>query len=88
MSTPDTPEAARKKINSISLLPNLSILPLTLDIVVLALELCDKYNVVRQNYFDMQLAAFMIRYSIPVMLTENTKDFAIIDDFAAVSPFV
>jgi predicted nucleic acid-binding protein len=88
MSEPDPPNIAKEKIESIAGLPEITVLPLTYDIVSLALELSQKYSIRRQKYFDMQIAAFMLRYSIPLLLTENTSDFTRIDRINAVNPFL
>ena len=44
-------------------------------------------GVTRQSYFDRQFAALMIREGIPVILTENAKDFAGIDGITPLNPF-
>ncbi len=88
MSEPDDPVLAREKIESIAALPDVTVLPLTNDIVSLALELSQKYGIRRQKYFDMQIAAFMLRYSIPLLITENTKDFEGIENIIPVNPFL
>jgi predicted nucleic acid-binding protein len=84
---PDSPALAREKIRSLSRLRGLNVLPLTLESVHQALDLCVAGNVTRQNYFDRQLAALMLREGIPIILTENTKDFSGIDGITAVDPF-
>lgn len=85
---PDSPALAREKIRSISLLRGLHVLPLTLESVHQALDLCVAGKITRQNYFDRQLAALMIRESIPVILTENTQDFLNIEAITPINPFV
>ena len=84
---PDSPALAREKIRSLSRLRGLNVLPLTLESVHQALDLCVIGNVTRQNYFDRQLAALMHREGIPVILTENTKDFWGIEGITALNPF-
>jgi predicted nucleic acid-binding protein len=84
---PDSPALAREKILSLSRLRGLTVLPLTLESVHHALELCVVGNVTRQNYFDRQLAALMLREGIATILTENVKDFANIDGITAINPF-
>ena len=42
MEPPDEPSVARAKIQSIASLPNLQVLPLTVDVQSLALEMCEK----------------------------------------------
>ncbi len=44
-------------------------------------------KIVRQHYFDRQLAALMIQESIPLILTENEKDFKEIDGITPINPF-
>jgi predicted nucleic acid-binding protein len=88
MSEPDDPVLAKEKIESIAALPNITVLPLTNDIVSLALELSQQYGIRRQKYFDMQIAAFMLRYSIPLLITENTKDFEGIENIIPANPFL
>lgn len=84
---PDSPALAREKIRSLSRLRGLNVLPLTLEGVHHALDLCVAGCVTRQNYFDHQLAALMIREGIPVILTENAKDFAGIEGITPLDPF-
>ncbi len=83
----DSPELAREKIRSIARLRGLTVLPLTLETVQLALDLCVTERVARQAYFDRQLAALMIREHIPFILTENVKDFAGIEGVTPINPF-
>jgi predicted nucleic acid-binding protein len=84
---PDAPAVARAKIASISRLHYLEVLPVTPEIVSRALEVCERYNVRRQAYFDMQLVATMLVHAIPTLATENTKDFSFVPDIVAVNPF-
>lgn len=84
---PDSPEVARDKIRSLSRLRGLTVLPLTLESVHSALDLCAEYRITRQHYFDYQLVALMRREDIPVIVTENDKDFAGIDGITALNPF-
>lgn len=84
---PDSPALAREKIQSLSCLRGLNVLPLTLESVHRALDLCVSGNITRQNYFDRQLAALMLRENIPVILTENTTDFSGIDGITPLNPF-
>lgn len=84
---PDSPEMARSKIQSIARLRGLTVLPMTLETAYLTLDLCVAAGVTRQGYFDRQLAALMIRESIPVIITENAKDFAGIEGVTAFNPF-
>lgn len=85
---PDSPALASQKIQAISRLRGLTVLPLTLEGVRGALELCERDGVTRQNYFDRQLAALMLREGIPVILTENEKDFAGMEGVTAINPFL
>jgi len=84
---PDSPGQARDKIRSLSRLRGLTVLPLTLETVQSAMELCVEAEVTRQAYFDRQLAALMRRENIPVILTENTKDFEGIAGLTPLNPF-
>lgn len=84
---PDSPALAREKIRSLSRLRGLAVLPLTLESVHQALDLCVAGNVTRQNYFDRQLAVLMLSEGIPVILTENTKDFLGIEGITPLNPF-
>lgn len=83
----DSPELAREKIRSLARLRGLTVLPVTLETAQLALDLCVSGQVTRQAYFDRQLAALMIRESIPLILTENGRDFTGIDGITPVNPF-
>ena len=85
---PDSPTLAREKILSLSRLRGLTVLPLTLESVHHTLDLCVAGNVTRQNYYDCQLAALMLREGIPTILTENVRDFAGIDGITAINPFL
>jgi hypothetical protein len=84
---PDSPEVARRKIESVAHLPYLRVLPVTEAIVVRALTLCQQFNIRRQDYFDMQLVATMVEFSIPTMITENISDFAAVEEINAINPF-
>jgi predicted nucleic acid-binding protein len=84
---PDSPAMARKKIRSLSRLRGLHVLPLTLESVHHALDLCVTGGVTRQQYFDRQLAALMLREGIRTILTENTKDFSNIEGITPINPF-
>ena len=84
---PDSPALARKKILSISQLRGLTVLPLTLDSVQGALDLCVIGGITRQKYFDQQLAALMLREKIPVIVTENDNDFLNIKGITPINPF-
>lgn len=84
---PDSPVLAREKIRALSRLRGLTVLPLTLESIHRALDLCVTGGVTRQNYFDCQLAALMLRENIPFVLTENTGDFSGIEGVTASNPF-
>jgi len=84
---PDSPALAREKIQAFSRLRGLTVLPLTTECVQHALDLCVQGGVTRQSYYDRQLAALMLREAIPVILTENVKDFQSIAGITAVNPF-
>ena len=84
---PDSPTLAREKILSLSRLRGLTVLPLTWETIEQALDLCVEGSVTRQNYFDQQLAALMLRSAIPLILTENVKDFLSVDGITPVNPF-
>jgi len=84
---PDSPTLARDKIRSLSRLRGLTVLPLTLESVHHALDLCVQGGITRQHYFDRQLAALMLRENIPVILTENARDFIGIDGITPLDPF-
>lgn len=87
MQVADEPQLARAKIDSVSRLAQLSILPVTHGIVRRALELCQKYRAVKQKYFDMQLVSAMLEHRIPVIITENEKDFSSVTEIRAINPF-
>lgn len=85
---PDSPALARDKIRALSRLRGLTVLPMTVETVQSALELCVEHGVRRQSYFDRQLAALMLAENIPVILTENTRDFSAIAGITPINPFV
>jgi predicted nucleic acid-binding protein len=87
MEKPDQPAVARAKIQSIASLPSLQVLPLTGDVQAIALELCEKYGITRQKYYDAQIVATMIAHGIRTMMTENEKDFRDMSEIRAVNPF-
>jgi predicted nucleic acid-binding protein len=87
MELPDTPAVARAKIQSIASLPGLQVLPLTGDVQSVALELCEKYGITRQHYYDAQIAATMCVHGIRILVTENDRDFAAMTEIRAVNPF-
>ncbi|NBB80842.1 MAG: PIN domain-containing protein [Verrucomicrobia bacterium] len=84
---PDSPELARRKIESIAGLGSVTVLPLTVSITRRALRLCQGHDIKRQQYFDMQLAATMLEEEIGILLTENTNDFNFVEGIRAVNPF-
>lgn len=84
---PDSPSLAREKILSLSHLRGLTVLPITPECVHQALDRCVDGEVTRQDYFDRQLAALMIRERIPVIVTENVEEFAGIEGITALDPF-
>lgn len=84
---PDSPGLARAKIESIAGLGQLTVLSVSGAITRRALELCERYSIRRQQYFDMQLAALMLEEGITSLVTENTDDFAKVDGIRAVNPF-
>lgn len=87
MDRPDPPARAKQKIQSIAALPTLQVLPLTADVQNIALELCEKYGITRQRYYDAQLAATMVAHGIRTLLTENKDDFKGMTEIRAVDPF-
>jgi len=68
-------------------IPSLQVLPLTGDVQSIALELCEKYGIARQRYYDAQLAATMLVHGIRTLVTENDRDFADMTEIRAVNPF-
>ncbi|HCM28162.1 MAG TPA: hypothetical protein DIC34_16780 [Treponema sp.] len=88
MERPDDPAIARAKIQSIAALPGIQVLPLTGDIQSMALELCEKYGITRQRYYDAQIAATMVVHGIGTILTENEADFREMTEIRAVNPFL
>lgn len=87
-SLTDSPEIARRKIESIAGLEGMTVWPLSLSITRRALSLCQDFNISRQRYFDMQLTATMLEEGIGTVLTENSKDFEGIDEIRVVNPFL
>lgn len=87
MTKPDTPAMARAKIHSIASLRTLEVLPITGDIIATALELCERYDVRRQRYFDIQLIASMKAHGIKEIMTENVRDFSDFDGVHAFTPY-
>lgn len=83
----DSPALARKKIRAVASLHPCTVLPVTRQVVDLALELCETHNISRQRYFDMQIVATMLLEGIPEIVTENTSDFEGIPGIRAVNPF-
>lgn len=84
---PDSPELARRKIESIARLRFVEVLPVTEKVLLTALDLCERHGTTRQNYFDMQIAAAMQVFDIGTLLTENTADFPKIEGLRIISPF-
>jgi predicted nucleic acid-binding protein len=83
----DSPAVARTKILSVAALHPCTVLPVTRQVVELALELCERHGISKQRYFDMQLVATMLLAGIPEIVTENTADFDGIPSIRAVNPF-
>lgn len=84
---PDSPGLARRKIESIAELSGLVIHAPTCDTMRLALELCERYDVRRQRFSDMQLAALILQQGIGWIFTENARDFSGIEGLQAWNPF-
>jgi predicted nucleic acid-binding protein len=84
---PDPPHLARTKIEAIARLRGITILPVTRAVVEKALGLCGQYNVTRQRFFDMQIAAVMQIHGIQQIITENDEDFREIEGIKAINPF-
>jgi predicted nucleic acid-binding protein len=87
MEKPDPPSVARAKIQSIASLATLHVLPLTGDVQAVALELCEKYGITRQRYYDAQLVATMVIHGIGTLVTENTQGFEGMTEIRAVNAF-
>jgi predicted nucleic acid-binding protein len=83
----DSPTIARQKITTLASLDHCVVLPVTDIVVQKALELCVKYHVTKQKFFDMQLVALMLLENIPVIVTENISDFSFIKGIKAINPF-
>jgi predicted nucleic acid-binding protein len=83
----DSPEMARSKIASLGRLHFLEVLPVTYEVVSKALELCARYSIRRQGYFDMQLVATMLVHEIPIIVTENSGDFSLVAEITTLNPF-
>ncbi len=84
---PDDPSSARSKIWSIASLSTIEVLPVSEEVIKLALELCETYAIARQRYFDAQILATMIAYGIRTLYTENTRDFECFPQIRATNPF-
>ena len=76
MSTSDSPSEAADKLIAVSKLRHLTILPLTVHSIVRAAELYSRFSISQQRYFDAQLIALMVEYSLERIYTETTKDFS------------
>lgn len=87
MEYPDSPAAARAKIQSIACLPTLQVLPLTGDVQAIAMELCEKHGITKQRYYDAQLVATMVAHGIGTLVTENAPDFATMTEIRTINPF-
>ncbi len=87
MSVPDSPSVAKEKIVSIINLSYVTILPLSIEVQMKTLELCEKYSVTKQRYFDFQLIATMLVYDIKLLMTENDKDFTGVQEIKVFNPF-
>jgi predicted nucleic acid-binding protein len=87
MTKPDNPKLAGEKIRAIASLPHIRVLPVTINVIHLALELSEKYNVNRQYYFDIQLVATMLIHNISLLASENEKDFQRIKEIDVFNPF-
>ena len=86
-SPPDSPELARRKIESIAGLVGVTVLPVRWETTRGSLELCERYGVRRQRYFDLQVVALMLTHRIGTLITENVADFAAVDGIRVVNPF-
>ncbi len=84
---PDTPVEASEKIRRLAALSYVQVLPVSFAVIHLALELAERYQVRRQKFFDMQLAATLILHDISTLVTENAGDFTAIPEIRVVDPF-
>lgn len=84
---PDPPELARRKIESIARLGFIQVLWLDEPVLLKSLELCEQYDVHRQDYFDIQLVATMLVHGIRTVVTENSGDFEAVEEIAVINPF-
>ncbi len=84
---PDSPQQARTKIEAISRLRYVRVIPVDEATIHSALELCEQYSVRRQDYFDMQLVASMLLHDVPTLVTENVRDFKHVRELRVVNPF-
>jgi predicted nucleic acid-binding protein len=84
---PDPPSVAEAKIASIAALPHVVVLPVDKQTVRRAAEIARRHGLVRQRYYDAQIAAVMLQHGIRRIFTENVKDFAGLDCVDAVNPF-
>lgn len=66
--------------------PGIQVLPLTGDVMSLALELCERYGITRQRYYDAQIVATMLVHGIGTILSENDRHFRCMTEIRAVNP--
>jgi predicted nucleic acid-binding protein len=62
-------------------------LPVTRSVVEKTLELCEKYHITKQRYFDTQLVALMVCEGVRTVITENSKDFLDFTEIEVWNPF-
>ena len=84
---PDSPQLARRKIESIARLRFVQLIPVDDSVILKTLELCEDYGVRRQDYFDMQIVAAMLINNVPTLATENATDFRVVKEIRTVNPF-
>ena len=85
-SNPATTDKALKAVGNIT--SGLSIIYPVFETYYLAVQLIKKYCLDSDKVFDAYLAATAITNNIQTIATDNTKDFRIMNEIKAYSPFL
>ncbi|MEA1964602.1 MAG: PIN domain-containing protein [Candidatus Aerophobetes bacterium] len=85
---PLTPEQAKKDIQEYLSYSNIEKLTIKESTLRLAIELAEKYNIIKQDIYDTQLVATMVENQVKKILMVNIDDFSVFSEIEAENPFL
>ncbi|OAG27041.1 PIN domain-containing protein [Thermodesulfatator autotrophicus] len=84
INAPLSPDEARKEIEEMLFSGLFIVLPVTEDILRRCLALCSEKDVIGVRFWDVVIIATMLENKIPIICTENLKDFRKFEDLVTV----